>query len=198
MEKIRFDDCIWKSRIVDHLSIKDDVLSEIEKTSDNNLIEKDSYYDNSISKLDWNESTNFERPWVKIFLPSFSFTLKEMFLSMGYTGCELIDLWYQQYLLGDNHGWHIHHQHFTGVYYLEFPKGAAKTEICSPYSLKAKKIDVSEGDIIVFPSHWIHRGLSNNKERKTIISYNFSVNTDKVNTNLVQTSVNPIPFFRGL
>ena len=60
------------------------------------------------------------------------------------------------------------------------------------------KLDVSEGDIIVFPSHWIHRGLPNNKERKTIISYNFSVNTDKVNTNLVQTSVNPIPFFRGL
>ena len=47
-------------------------------------------------------------------------------------------MWYQQYLNGDTHGWHIHGQHFTGVYYLEFPDGCSKTEVCSPFNLKSK------------------------------------------------------------
>ena len=32
-----------------------------------------------------------------------------------------------------------------------------------------------EGDFIVFPAPCIHRGLPNTKKRKTIISYNFSI-----------------------
>ena len=86
----------------------------------------------------------------------------------------LKNVWYQQYLEGDTHGWHIHDDHFTGVYYLEFPDGCSQTEIISPYNLKAVKIDVSEGDFVVFPAHFIHRGLPNGIKRKTIISYNFS------------------------
>ena len=50
-------------------------------------------------------------------------------------------MWYQQYLEGDTHGWHIHGNHFTGVYYLEFPDGCSQTEVVSPYSFKVKKID---------------------------------------------------------
>ena len=84
-------------------------------------------------------------------------------------------MWYQQYLEGDTHGWHIHGQHYTGVYYLEFPEGSSKTEICSPFSLNKKQIDVKEGDFIVFPAHFIHRGLPNKTMRKTIVSFNFDV-----------------------
>ena len=79
---------------------------------------------------------------------------------------------------GDRHGWHIHGEHYTGVYYLEYPKGCARTQICSPYDLKGRYIDVEEGDFIIFPSHWIHRSLPNSKKRKTIISYNFSIISD--------------------
>ena len=92
-----------------------------------------------------------------------------------------MELWFQQYLEGDTHGWHIHGDHFTGVYYLEFPEGCSQTEIVSPYNLTIKKIDVVEGDFIVFPSHYIHRGLPNTKKRKTIISYNFSAIGDSIN-----------------
>ena len=175
MKKIQIDDCICHSKIKEHLDIKDSILSEIEKSSDGNLEQLDSFYTDSISKLDWNISADPHRPWLKIFLPVFLENLQEIIISLGYLKLNIKNVWYQQYLEGDTHGWHIHGEHFTGVYYLEFPEGCSKTEIVSPYDLKVTKIDVVEGDFIVFPAHCIHRGLPNTKKRKTIISYNFSI-----------------------
>tara|TARA_B100000524_G_scaffold308070_1_gene183778 strand:+ start:26 stop:655 length:630 start_codon:yes stop_codon:yes gene_type:complete len=174
MKKIQIDDCICHSKIKEHLEIRDSILSEIEKSSDGNLEQKDSFYTDSISKLDWDISDKLDRPWVKIFLPVFIKNLEEVITSIGYAKVAIKNIWYQQYLEGDTHGWHIHDDHFTGVYYLEFPEGCSQTEIISPYSFKAVKIDASEGDFVVFPAHYIHRGLPNGSKRKTIISYNFS------------------------
>ncbi len=187
MKKIKIDDCICHSKIKKHFEIRDLILSEIDKCQDDRLSAVDSYYTDSISKLDWNKSTDTERPWVKIFLSEFCDDIKEIISSMGYHKINIHDVWYQQYLEGDTHGWHIHGQHFTGVYYLEFPEGCSKTEICSPYDLKSRTIDVVEGDFIVFPAHYIHRGLPNTKKRKTIISYNFdAIGNDGLNLNLIK------------
>ena len=158
MKKIQIDDCICHSKIKEHLEIRDSILSEIEKSSDGNLEQKDSFYTDSISKLDWNISDKLDRPWVKIFLPVFIKNLEEVITSIGYAKVAIKNVWYQQYLEGDTHGWHIHDDHFTGVYYLEFPNGCSQTEIVSPYNFKAVKIDASEGDFVVFPAHYIHRG----------------------------------------
>ena len=161
MKKIQIDDCICHSKIKEHLYIRDSILSEINKSSDSDLKQKDSFYTDSISKLDWNKSADIERPWLKIFLPVFLKNLQEVIASIGYAKAVIKNVWYQQYLEGDTHGWHIHDDHFTGVYYLEFPEGCSQTEIVSPYNFKVKKIDVVEGDFIVFPAHCIHRGLPN-------------------------------------
>ena len=157
------------------MEIRDSILSEIEKSSDSNLEQKDPFYTDSISKLDWNISDKLDRPWLKIFLPVFIKNLQEIIVNLGYFKAVIKNVWYQQYLEGDTHGWHIHDDHFTGVYYLEFPEGCSQTEVVSPYDFKAVKINATEGDFIVFPSHYIHRGLPNTKKRKTIISYNFSI-----------------------
>ena len=175
MKKIRIDDCICHSKIKEHLDIRDSILSEIDKSSDSDLKQKDSFYTDSISKLDWNKSADIERPWLKIFLPVFLKNLQEVIASIGYAKAVIKNVWYQQYLEGDTHGWHIHDDHYTGVYYLEFPEGCSQTEIVSPYNFKVEKIDVVEGDFVIFPAHYIHRGLPNTKKRKTIISYNFSI-----------------------
>ena len=161
MKKIQIDDCICHSKIKNHFKIKDDILSEIDKRDDDNLSSVDSYYSDSISKLDWSKASDTERPWVKIFVPEFCEDIKEIISSMCYYKISIKHMWYQQYLEGDTHGWHIHGQHYTGVYYLEFPEGCSKTEICSPFNLNKKQIDVKEGDFIVFPAHFIHRGLPN-------------------------------------
>ena len=181
MKKIRIDDCICHSKIKEHLEIRDSILSEIDKTSDSDLEQKDSFYTDSISKLDWDISDKLDRPWVKIFLPVFTKNLKEVIDNLGYAKVVIQNIWYQQYLEGDTHGWHIHDDHFTGVYYLEFPEGCSQTEIISPYDFKAVKIDASEGDFVVFPAHYIHRGLPNGNKRKTIISYNFSADGSPIN-----------------
>ena len=180
MKKIQIDDCIVHGKIKKHLEIKDSILSEISKTSDGNLKQKDSFYTDSISKLDWNKSADIERPWVKIFLSVFLKNLQEAIASIGYTQAVIKNVWYQQYLEGDTHGWHIHGEQYTGVYYLEFPEGCSQTEIVSPYNFKVEKIDVVEGDFIIFPAHCIHRGLPNTKKRKTIISYNFSIDATQI------------------
>ena len=180
MKKIQIDDCICHSKIKQHLDIRDYILSEISKTSDGDLKQKDSFYTDSISKLDWNKSADIERPWLKIFLSVFLENLQEAITSIGYDKAVIKNVWYQQYLEGDTHGWHIHGEHYTGVYYLEFPEGCSQTEIVSPYDFKVEKINVVEGDFVVFPAHCIHRGLPNTKKRKTIISYNFSIDASPI------------------
>ena len=175
MKKIQIDDCICHSKFKNHFQIKDKILSIIDESDDNNLNSIDSYYSDSISKLDWNKSHDIERPWVKIFLSEFTEEIQEIIFSMCYNSIRLQQVWYQQYLEGDTHGWHIHGLHYTGVYYLEFPEGCSQTEIVSPFNLNKKQIDAKEGDFIVFPAHFIHRGLPNKTIRKTIVSFNFDV-----------------------
>ena len=180
MKKIKINDCICHGKIENHSSIRDKILKEISYTQDGNLNAKDLYFHDRISKLDWNYCRDFSRPWTKIFLPEFIRTVEPMVASMGYTSIRIIDMWYQQYMEGDTHGWHVHGQHFTGVYYLEYPEGCSKTEVCSPFNLKSKAIEAVEGDIIVFPAHYIHRGAPNKNIRKTIVSFNFDIKADPI------------------
>ena len=58
---------------------------------------------------------------------------------------------------------------------MEYPEGCGKTRVSSPYNLEGHDVDAVEGDIIIFPAHWVHRGSANNKDRKTIISFNFDI-----------------------
>lgn len=179
MEKKPLKDCIYHSKVLEHNTIKDFLLNEIqldaleslEATADKNCIHK-------ISKLDWNKSTDFDRNWVKSFLPYFSSTVGKIFTNSPFNSIDLKQIWYQQYLKSDIHGWHIHGCHFTGVYYLEFPLGSAKTELFLPLDNSFEQVDVVEGDIIVFPSHIIHRSMINHHHRKTIISFNFDIRND--------------------
>ena len=176
MKKIRVDDCICHSKIKDHSKIRDSILYEILRSKSDSLKVTDRYYSDSISRLDWSLARDLSsRKWVSILLPSFMDEVTRVMGSMAYNEVELFEMWYQQYLKGDKHGWHIHGQHYTGVYYLEYPKGCSKTEVCSPFNFNKKQLDVEEGDIIIFPAHFIHRGLPNSNFRKTIISFNFDV-----------------------
>ena len=175
MKKIRVDDCICHSKIKDHSKIRDSILYEILRSKSDSLKVTDRYYSDNISRLDWSLARDLTRKWVSIFIPSFVDEITRVMGSMAYNEVELFEMWYQQYLEGDKHGWHIHGQHYTGVYYLEYPKGCSKTEVCSPFNFNKKQIDVEEGDIIIFPAHFIHRGLPNSNFRKTIISFNFDV-----------------------
>ena len=174
MKKIQIDDCICHSQMRSHSQIKDQILHEIDRDAMSHDLKTEV---DSIAKLDWNNRRYPDRPWLKIFLPEFTKEVEELVTTMSYTGINLKEAWYQQYLEGDTHQWHVHGENFTGVYYLEFPEGCSKTEVCSPYNSRIIEVDAVEGDLIVFPSHYLHRGLPNHKDRKTIVSFNFDITT---------------------
>ena len=96
-------------------------------------------------------------------------------MALGYQSAIIDEFWFQQYVTGNEHGWHTHGSNFTGVYYLELDESSPKTEIIEP-SRQDKKIvmDVHEGDVLMFPSYTIHRAPTiMNDVRKTIVSFNF-------------------------
>ena len=186
MKKIRFDDCICKIQLIDHDIIKDSLLNCIKNDSHIESIDRDGYFDDKVSKCDFNLCRDFNRSWVKKLIPNLNISLKEMFSSMAYTGYSLMDLWYHQYKEGDTYGWHHHGTQYAGIYYLEFSKKCGRTQMCSPYSFKKQKIEVQEGDVVIFPSHLIHRALPNGKERKTVISFNVNLATSPLKLDLIR------------
>ena len=176
MKKIRFDDCICKTQMVDHKRIKDSLLNLIKTDPHLESINKiDEYFSERVSKCDMDVCTDLNRSCVKELIPNLKISIEQLLFSLGYTEYSVIDIWYHQYGEGDTYGWHYHGCHYAGIYYLEFPKGCGRTEMCSPYSLKSRKIDAEEGDVIIFPAHLIHRALPNGKERKTAISFNLDL-----------------------
>ena len=131
----------------------------------------------TIGKLDWFRSKDFEnRPWVNLCWDMVTSKLNSMiYRQYGLSGIDMNDFWFQQYETGDAHGWHIHSQNFTGVYYLELPEDDDnETKVLSGNEMLTPK--VKEGDICLFPSFAIHSApIITSTKRKTILSYNFDM-----------------------
>jgi len=164
--------------LLNHSEIKQQVLNSLDHAQIDTLVMRDSYYDDSVSKLDWSQAQDFTRPWVKLLKPHIEDYLNKLAVALGYQSSIIDEFWFQQYVNGNSHGWHTHGSNFTGVYYLELDNNSPKTEIIEP-SKQNKKItlDVKEGDIVMFPSYTIHRApVIKNDIRKTIVSFNFILN----------------------
>jgi len=155
---------IIKNKLLDCFSVYPDT-----QPSDKNDIVR-------VNKLDWNSSTDVNRPWSKLFSPILRQKLNQMMNNVGYTGVNLENLWFQQYTKHDIHKWHNHGSTWVGIYYLELDPSSPITEIRDPItSQNIITPDVVEGDIIIFPSYVIHRAPEVNSDiRKTIISFNFT------------------------
>lgn len=159
-------------KVENHNEIKQNILDSIEKMGKySNIVP--GY--NSISNTDWHLSSGLFRPYFKLVEPIIknnSFILKES-LKLD---CDLTlgNYWFQQYENGDYHGWHNHFDtYYSSVYYVELPKDSVKTTfkvIDNEY-----EFEVSEGDILSFPSHLYHESKVNkSNKRKTIISFNLN------------------------
>lgn len=159
----------------EHKEIKDKILFEIENKKQDSLFQMDQNFTDSISKLDWSNERDFERPWVKVALPYISKYLEHVKETLNYEELMLHDIWFQQYINKDTHGWHTHAHNFTVVYYLELDKESPKTELIDPFSGDKIIPNIKEGDILIFPSFVVHKApMINNNIRKTIVSCNIS------------------------
>lgn len=172
-------------QLPEHQELKQQVLTAIDQSKSDSLIAMDSYYTDTINKLDWNQAKNFSKPWAQILKPKIDDYLNTLAVNLGYQSAIVEEFWFQQYVNGNTHGWHTHGSNFTGVYYLEFDADSPKTEIIEPID-QTRKItpEVKEGDIMIFPSYTIHRApLITNNVRKTIVSFNFIL--DLINPRLL-------------
>jgi hypothetical protein len=158
-----------------HNDLKIPLLEKIFEQEPDSFTDINSEQTNFINKLDWKLSGDYTREWVKIIKPKLDEILSEIAILNSYGNSDINQIWFQQYGAGNIHGWHTHGSNFTGVYYLELSGESPKTELLSPINQSEIIVpDVKEGDILLFPSHVIHRApMILNFKRKTIISFNF-------------------------
>lgn len=157
-----------------HFQLKNKLLSLIHQSKNENILSVNNYFSDNIHNLDWSKNNDFNRDWVKFILNDLQKHFDECAVDLGYDKINIKIIWFQQYLEGGSHGWHIHGENYTGVYYVEFEKDFPKTELINQFDQNKKIIvDVKEGDIVIFPSFIIHRSpVMKIKKRKTIISFN--------------------------
>ncbi len=174
MKKIKLNTTALLSPFKYHNQIKGELISKINKSYNDNLSNHNEYYDDEIHRLDWSQNKDFNREWVKFVKPKIQEHFNECALKIGLQNAVIKDIWYQQYIKNNTHGWHTHGENYTGVYYLEFPKGSPKTELIDQSNLNKKiSINAKEGDIVIFPSFIIHRAPRVIQDvKKTIISFN--------------------------
>ena len=70
MYKLPIQNYYVRDKLDNHEEIKSQVLSLIDNSADVGLEEVNENYNNKISKLDWQNNADFDRPWVKKILPS--------------------------------------------------------------------------------------------------------------------------------
>jgi len=169
--------------IKEHNLIKNKILNIIDSCKGNNFFLKNeaTLSDEKISKTDWHlKDLNLE--YKKLINSKIIPYIKEN----RYTNLILGDIWFQQYYEGDVHGWHVHANcQFSHVYFLELPQKKYATQF---FFDKLIKVNVNEGDLLSFPSHFIHRGpLIEKNTRKTIIAFNSSF--DGVNIKYINSKI---------
>jgi uncharacterized protein (TIGR02466 family) len=157
---------VWM-KLEAHAAIKDKLLDAIAK-------EDATRGEGNISRTDW--FLNGDKSYYSILEPHLLPILDNLlFKDFYYNKFQVIACWFQQYDTNDEHAWHTHiPSTWSGVYYVELPEDAPRTTFIGPLE-KDKLItpDVSEGDIIIFPSMLRHCSLPNkSKSRKTVISFN--------------------------
>jgi len=183
MKKIKFSCPVILSNIKNHEYLNEKLLEyfyacegESIKGSNGYKI-KDDIFPDSFKKLDFHLCNDYERPWVKFFLPHLKKELKEIANSLWYDDFSFKGIWFEQYEHYDTHGWHIHANNYTGVYYVDMGKDSPKTEIIDPYNNKnITVINVESGSLLLFPSFFIHRSPPLlKKTEKTIVSFNLNL-----------------------
>jgi hypothetical protein len=160
-----------------HNEIKNKLLNLINESPANSMVNDVDLL--NITKVDWDTSIDFSRPWVDYLLGYLNPHIAEVFKEMNFSKFMLKEIWFQQYVGKASHGWHTHGSHFTNVYYLEMDDDAPKTVLVNPFTREEFTPDVREGQTITFPSYVIHKSPDDFfDKRKTIISWNSDIDIE--------------------
>ena len=153
------------NNINNHSNIKEYYLEKIKS------LPKNEY--GNIFNTDWTIKTDIN---YSFFLDQIKEHLDHMKEVLRAKECIVDNIWFQQYVKNNFHGWHTHGQtNYTNVYFLELEDQEYKTEVYNVLSDKTININSSEGQLLSFPAFMLHRSPVIKKDiRKTIIAFNIS------------------------
>lgn len=166
MVEIKYTDKILKFKIDNHSQHKNKILEECNKSKSYSI---SNDLDQKIKSTDFSkdQKENHYVYFLKNILFSYS---KQILKAYDAEKMGLINIWFQNYIPGDFHGWHTHDRsNLSGIYYINLPYKNMATQF------KVLNADVEEGDMIIFPSHLSHRSPIFKEGTKTIISFNLSI-----------------------
>lgn len=171
-------DRVFKYSFEKHSELKDTLLEKIANAESEHVDDSGEYDASTISSTDFFIGLKREHkaPYFWLFddhLGGFYDHLKEKYFFETFT---VGHAWYQQYVNGDSHGWHIHQSsNLSYVYYLELTDPKYATQFFDAEKRELYQPEAQEGDIIVFDSYIPHRSPRiKSSTRKTIISCNMS------------------------
>jgi hypothetical protein len=127
MKIIKLNSICLINKFDKHSVYKKDLLNFF-KLENNSIDKKDDYFTDTIHKLDWHDSYNFNRSWVKLIIKDLENYFENCLSVFNYEKVSIDNIWFQQYNQNGTHGWHTHGGNYTGVYYVEFDKECANTE----------------------------------------------------------------------
>jgi hypothetical protein len=155
------------SKFEQHTNAKQKILDAIDTFTYKRHIDSAS----DIHKTDWSSNVN---TYLCVIDDDLQLHMKKVFSDLGFSKFLITDLWFQQYIKGSRHDWHVHQRcQWTNIYYLEFPELAVGTEFIDPFSKEIFSPEVSEGCILTIPSYMQHRApLVTEDIRRTVISFN--------------------------
>lgn len=157
-------------RMDNHQEVKQDVLDAIASMGVHSMYEENQ----NISNTDWHLLPSVKRPYWNVLAPHLTAYFEKLVQVYSPIPCNYAvhTFWFQQYAKGDSHDIHLHDKcTFSSVYYVELPEGASKTT----FYLGATEFEVAveEGDILTFPSSFLHKSKPNPVSGvKTIVAFN--------------------------
>jgi len=163
------------TKFENHLELKQYLLDLIKNLGTHSIVENFDVRQ-QISNTDWYLGHNVKRDYIGVILPYINQHCRQVANELKLP-FDLIPgrIWFQQYMFGDHHDWHVHANClYSSIYYLDLPEGTSKTTF--KILDNEFEIDVEEGDILTFPGNILHSSKPNkSKNIKTVISFNASL-----------------------
>jgi hypothetical protein len=160
---------ILKTSVKNHKEIKQELIKLV--------TEAPGTMHDMVAKTDWALRHKKNKNYMNLMLPIITKHTKKLLTALyekhkNKVKATVADIWYQVYYEHSRHDWHTHgYTQFANVYYVDLPDKKYGTKF-----LNTGKINVEEGDILTFPSWYLHCSpVIKSKKRKIVIAYNLDI-----------------------
>jgi hypothetical protein len=166
---------IFSVAIEEHKNIKSNLLHLIDKQNKTTL-----NGDAQFCESDWTVDIGQEREYFKYLRVYIDKYIESIIIDNSPKDIELNfeyqNVWFQRYVKNHYHDWHNHEGTWAIIYFLELSDPDLSTEFFIPFEKDIVKINVEEGDLLIFPGNLWHRSSPNmSSKTKTVIVSNIMI-----------------------